>query len=160
MRLGRLRIKAAEIVSKLFGVDVRPESIQPVTGYWKGVDVYRWECSFANGDGRSVSLGCWETLAVFVRDAKNGISLHRVHDVQSREIAPGDARGAVEIAAHEADPMLQHVGKKYIGTLNGKATILKAIGITKAGNVLLFGRKTVPRDNFVEFLKTAKEPTQ
>ena len=68
-----LRIKAAEILSEALGMDVDPNRVEPVTGYYKSQDVYRWEMYTDPHAGRSLSLGCWDKLKSFVRDAKNGL---------------------------------------------------------------------------------------
>lgn len=79
MRIGRTRREAAKLLTTFFSVPVLPEHVQPVTGFWKKEDVYRWELlvygltQFAD---QPKCYGCWESLTSFVRDAKkNGIEL-------------------------------------------------------------------------------------
>lgn len=69
-----LRERAAEILSTTFpDWDITAEDIYPVTGFWKRVDVYRWEAYFhlkkvySNGNRIPMSIGCWENLTEFVK---------------------------------------------------------------------------------------------
>ena len=64
---GKLRHDLAELLSDHFGWYIDPTYLKPVTGVWKRIDVYRWEYFDFN---RRISLGCWETMTSFVRDAK------------------------------------------------------------------------------------------
>lgn len=83
--VGRLRIRAAEILAKNFPEwDVRPEDIKPATGSWRTDwrnDVYRWELFTrlkSNPNNMPVVCGCWETLTEFVRlAAKTGCHVTR-----------------------------------------------------------------------------------
>jgi hypothetical protein len=71
--VGRLRIQAADILSKGFGFYVDPTDIKPVTGSYRTCpyhDVYRWELFTKKPDGIPVVCGCWETLTAFVKVAK------------------------------------------------------------------------------------------
>lgn len=86
--VGRLRIKAAKILSAGLGWEVDPSDIRPATGRWRTdwrLDVYRWELfSYIDGNtNRPFAAGCWESLTEFVRlAAKNGFT------VEDREISP------------------------------------------------------------------------
>jgi len=79
--VGRLRIRAAKILSDHLGWEVFPDEIQPATGCWRTdirFDVYRWEL-FTNKD-RNKNMpfvaGCWESLTRFVKQAaKNGFHI-------------------------------------------------------------------------------------
>lgn len=43
----RIRERASEIFSVTFpDWDITPEDIYPVSGFWKRIDVYRWEAYF------------------------------------------------------------------------------------------------------------------
>ncbi len=78
----KLRERAAEILSAAFpDWDIAAEDIIPVSGFWKRVDVYRWQASFyrksryTNGDRIPMSIGCWDSLTEFVKLAsKNGVT--------------------------------------------------------------------------------------
>lgn len=80
----KLRERCAEILSTTFPEwDIVAEDIHPVTGFWKRVDVYRWEAYFylkkryTNGERMGINIGCWWNLTEFVRLAsKYGV----VHD--------------------------------------------------------------------------------
>lgn len=71
-QIGRLRIKAAKLLTRDLGFDVRPEDIKPASGHYRTdmrADVYRWEL-FSYSKGIPVVAGCWETLTNFVVLAK------------------------------------------------------------------------------------------
>lgn len=69
--VGRLRLEISKLLSEHFGFDIPAEDISPVTGFWLHEDVYRWEVfSRRPGSELPIMLGCWETMTVFVRDAK------------------------------------------------------------------------------------------
>lgn len=55
------REKAARILSEHLGWHVTADMIRPVTGFWKKMDVYRWE---VNVPDKGI-FGCWETLKEF-----------------------------------------------------------------------------------------------
>lgn len=87
---GRLRIRAAKILSTGFGWEVFPDEIRPATGRWRTdwrMDVYRWEL-FTRKDGNPnmpYVAGCWESLTDFVKQAAtNGF-----HVSDDRVIYPG-----------------------------------------------------------------------
>lgn len=63
--MSKLREQAAQFITAA-GLQVRPQDIQPVTGFWKQQDCYRWELSSRMYDG----WGCWLTLTEFVRECK------------------------------------------------------------------------------------------
>lgn len=73
--VGRLRVAAAELLSKGLGWEVYPEEIHPVTGSWRTCklhDVCRWSlftCKDRNPNMPYVA-DCWESLTDFVRLAK------------------------------------------------------------------------------------------
>lgn len=74
--MSKLKEKAVEILKKAFpDWEVEEEDIIPVSGFWKKVDVYRWQvvCDsknrYSNGDKITVNAGCWETLSQFVQEA-------------------------------------------------------------------------------------------
>lgn len=67
--IGRLRIRAAAILSANLGYPVQPEDISPATGSWRTdwrLDVYRWELYTRTASGLPVVAGCWMTLTQFV----------------------------------------------------------------------------------------------
>jgi hypothetical protein len=72
MHVGRVRIAAAAILSDGLGFKVNPEDIKPIVGAYKSslYDVFRWELFATDGRGVPVVLGCWDTLTLFVREAK------------------------------------------------------------------------------------------
>ena len=85
---GRIRIAAAEILSKTFpGLDVQPEDVYPATGRartdWR-LDLYRWEL-FARykGTRQPFVAASYQLLSEFVRNAKAG---HPVTIDKDREI--------------------------------------------------------------------------
>lgn len=82
-RPGRLRERCAEIVSKALGHVLSPEWVHPVTGFWKKVDVYRWEVHAPIDN--VPSLGCWASMTVFVRDCGREGICH----ISDGEIWPG-----------------------------------------------------------------------
>lgn len=70
--IGRLRTRAAEILTKGLGYRVDPSDIHPATGSWRTCpyhDVYRWELFTKNEHGHPVVGGCWLTLTRFVTAA-------------------------------------------------------------------------------------------
>ncbi len=78
MRQSRLNLRerAAKILQKVFpDWDLDDTDIVPVDGFWKRVDVYRWQVfchskkRYTNGDRIPVSVGCWLTLTQFVKEA-------------------------------------------------------------------------------------------
>lgn len=86
--IGRLRIRAAAILTKGFGFEVLPSDIQPATGSnrtdWRQ-DVYRWELFTRNASGSPVVCGCWDTLTDFVKAA----AVQGFHVDSDREINAG-----------------------------------------------------------------------
>lgn len=96
--VGRLRIKAAELLTAAFPqYDIKPEDIVPVTGHWLKVDVYRWQVfafrkdkKYTNGDRIPISLGCWYSLTSFVKDAsKYGCTVNEHDEVYANESPKG-----------------------------------------------------------------------
>lgn len=80
--VGRLRVRAAAILSEHLGWNVQPEDIRPATGAWRTnaqFDVYRWEVFTRTSTGLNVVAGCWYSLTEFVRDA-SGIGCHVTKD--------------------------------------------------------------------------------
>lgn len=78
--IGRLRIAAADILSRDLGFRVDPSDIKPATGAWRTdwrLDVYRWELFTRDDNNRYVVAGCWETLTEFVKQSKqHGCYMH------------------------------------------------------------------------------------
>lgn len=97
--VGRLRIKAADILNRQFpNWDVRPEDISPATGRWRTdwrLDVYRWELTtFDRAAKMPVVCGCWDTLTRFVKLAsKYGCSINKDNEIFANEsdLQPPDA---------------------------------------------------------------------
>lgn len=86
--IGRLRIAAAEVLSKGFGFRVDPEDIKPATGRarsdWRQ-DIYRWEL-FAHNGRLPVVFASWVTLTEFVRKAKrNGFHVNKDSEIYPNE---------------------------------------------------------------------------
>ena len=78
-KVSRLRVRAAAILKAAMPwLDIRPEHIHPVSGWWKQADVYRWELKTeALVRGKNTQYGCWETLTEFVALAsKYGFTVH------------------------------------------------------------------------------------
>lgn len=92
----KLKERCAEILSNAFpDWDIAAEDIHPVSGFWKRVDVYRWEAYFhlkkryTNGDRVPMSIGCWVSLTEFVKLAtKNGF-IFEDGEVWANEKLPG-----------------------------------------------------------------------
>lgn len=92
--VGRLRIKAAEILRKQFPEwDVQPEDISPATGSYRSdwrQDVYRWELFTRTHDGNPVVCGSWDTLTRFVAlAAKFGCSCNKDSEIYANESGGG-----------------------------------------------------------------------
>lgn len=71
--VGRVRIAAADILSRGLGFVVDPTDIRPATGAYRtdrSIDVYRWELFTRDRRGMPIVGGCWLTLTEFVRLAK------------------------------------------------------------------------------------------
>jgi len=87
--VGRLRIAAAELLTKYTDLDVRPEDIKPATGRhrndWRQ-DVYRWEVFGRKKSGMLWVGGCWLRMGDFVKATKAAGCCH--YD-QGDEIHPG-----------------------------------------------------------------------
>lgn len=72
--VGRLRIAAAQILTRSLGFPVAPADIHPATGAYRTnwrLDVYCWELFTQNARGLPVVAGCWDTLTDFVRAARH-----------------------------------------------------------------------------------------
>lgn len=86
--IGRLRIEAAEILTKGFGFRVDPDDIKPATGAYRTdwrQDVYRWEVFSCKG-GMPIVCGCWLTLTEFVRQAKKaGFHVNKDSEIYPNE---------------------------------------------------------------------------
>jgi hypothetical protein len=64
-----MRERVAELLREHLGWRVYARDVYPVTGFWKRVDVYRWEVHTPDG-----KFGCWETMTEFVKlAAKFGV---------------------------------------------------------------------------------------
>ncbi len=80
--VGRLRIRAAKILSAGLGWEVFPDEIQPVTGSLRTCiyhDVYRWELFtlMQRNPNMPFVAGCWSSLTDFVRHAaKHGFHIN------------------------------------------------------------------------------------
>lgn len=84
--VGRLRIRAAKLLSENLGFRVHPEDIVPTTGAYRTntwFDGYSWEVFSQDANGRPVVFGCWETLTKWLPEA----SKRGVHINADREIA-------------------------------------------------------------------------
>lgn len=85
--IGRVRIQAAEILTRGLGFTVQPEDIVLPTGAWRTdwrLDVYRWELFTKNERGLPLIAGCWWTLTEFCKLSKtDGFHIH------DDEIYPG-----------------------------------------------------------------------
>lgn len=99
-RIGRLRKKVAELLSHECGHAIEPENVVPVTGFWKSEDVYRWEVCQPVSENRVVMLGCWTSMADFVRDARNGITFS---DLYGNCVDPKDYWHSMEVHAESCD---------------------------------------------------------
>ena len=73
--VGRVRTRLAEILSDHFGYVIDPEQFIIVQGFWRKVDVYRWEVLVWHNEIRTlrVYLGCWQTMTDFLKHYKSGI---------------------------------------------------------------------------------------
>jgi len=90
--IGRLRIKAAKILTENLGFEIRPEEICPLTGSWRTDtrhDIYRWEL-FSHKNGVPFVAGCWSSLTDFVKQVseKDG----KCYVNSDREICSGMAK--------------------------------------------------------------------
>ncbi len=73
----RIRERVADILQASFPHwDVSADDVVPVDGFWKQVDVYRFQVfcherrRYSNGDRVPVSAGCWLTMGQFVKEAR------------------------------------------------------------------------------------------
>jgi len=88
--VGRLRIRAADILNKHFPEwDVHPDDIVPASGRcrsdWRQ-DVYRWEIFTKTRTGLPVVCGSWDTLTRFVRLAgKYGCAVNNYSEIYALE---------------------------------------------------------------------------
>ena len=89
LHIGRLRLRAAMILSKGLGFTVLPEHIRPAKGAWRtnaSLDVYRWEILTYDDRGMAISGGCWETLTEFVKEAaKHGCHINSQGEIEAGE---------------------------------------------------------------------------
>lgn len=81
-RFGRTWCRLVAMLSKELGVDVQPEDIAPVTGYWRSnlqADCMRWEGSVPTAEAGKRSIGSWDTMTDCVRYGFTISKDHRDH---------------------------------------------------------------------------------
>ncbi len=90
--MSKLKGKIVAILQKTFPTwDVSEKDIVPVTGFWKQQDVYRFQVvcyskeRYTNGDRKIISVGCWETMTVFLKEA----SEYGCHLTENNELWSG-----------------------------------------------------------------------
>ena len=84
-QVGRTRHKLAEMLSAeltRMGIDHVPfdgDALEPVTGYWKSQDCYRWESigltAIVNGRSALMSINGWDAMTKIIRSG--GVSIDR-----------------------------------------------------------------------------------
>ncbi len=60
-----MKERVAELLREHLGWRISASDIVPVSGFWKRVDVYRWEVYHPTLG----KFGCWQTMTQFVKDA-------------------------------------------------------------------------------------------
>lgn len=93
--MSKLKERAIKIIRERFPEwEVYEDDIDCVTGFWKRVDVYRWQIHFRlkkrDSRDREIlrSVGCWETLSSFVKEASiNGVYYNEEYnEIGAKEI--------------------------------------------------------------------------